>query len=155
LAHNLKASEKLFAGFVPKHRYNGSNRNGAQLMQPRQWEAIATWIAEIDPSHRSRSVANRNGSCPVSRSVSFNFNSLLTYGTVECRLLGHTLNTVKVRTWLRALQSVIEASAQQQLMPTCDGLAWLAQFGLEAEYASHFREVVVSRGNEEWLVCAA
>ena len=78
-----------------------------------------------------------------------------TYGTVECRLLGHTLNTIKVRSWIRTLQAVVEASRLQQLMPEgTDVLTWLSEFGLDAEHADHFRSVVERRGNAHRLLAS-
>ena len=157
LVKNLQRTEMLLAGFVPSHRYDGSNGCGASLMQGSEWDALHEWVANVDAAERERSRHNREGSAPVTRYRSFNFNSLLTYGTVECRLLGHTLNTVKVRTWIRALQSIIEASRRRCAVPTnrTDILTWLTEFGLETEHADAFRAVVESRGMADHLVYAA
>lgn len=156
LAHNLRRAQMFFAGFCPDHRYNreGIGEGWAKLMDDRQWDAIQNWVAEISPIEIHRSRENRSGSCPTERYVAFNFNSLLTYGTIECRLLGHTLNTIKFRTWVRTLQAVMEASRQRKRMPRGDILAWLMQFGLEQEHADHFRDVVTRRGNEQFLLAA-
>lgn len=158
LAHNLRRSQMFFAGFVPKHRYDrdeeGYSDGWAKLMSDSQWDAIQEWVADISPREFRRSRENRSGSCPIERYVAFNFNSLLTYGTIEVRLLGHTLNTIKFRTWVRTLQAVMEASRQRKRMPRGDILAWLAEFGLEQEHADHFREIVTRRGNEQFLLAA-
>lgn len=157
LAHNLRRSQMFFAGFCPDHRYgrDGAASEGwAKLMTDRQWDAVQTWVSEISPIEIRRSRENRAGSCPTERYVAFNFNSLLTYGTIEVRLLGHTLNTIKLRTWVRTLQAVMEASRQRKRMPRGDILEWLGQFGLEQEHADHFRGVVTSRGNEQFLLAA-
>lgn len=158
LAHNLRRSQMFFAGFCPTHRYSrdadGEGEGWAKLMTDREWEAIQEWVADISPIEIRRSRENRERSCPVERYVAFNFNSLLTYGTIEVRLLGHTLNTIKFRTWVRTLQAVMEASRQRKRMPRGDILAWLAQFGLEQEHADHFRAIVTRRGNEQFLLAA-
>jgi hypothetical protein len=159
LAHNLRRSQMFFAGFCPDHRYKrpGDDDSGdgwAKLLTDDDWDAIQEWVADISPIEVHRSRENRERSCPVERFVAFNFNSLLTYGTIEVRLLGHTLNTIKFRTWVRTLQAVMEASRQGKRMPRGDILAWLEQFGLEQEHADHFREIVTRRGNEQFLLAA-
>lgn len=158
LAHNLRRAEMFFCGFVPDHRYNRTGDSfestWAKKITDSEWDAIQEWVANISPIEYHRSRANRAGSCPVERYTSFNFNSLLTYGTIECRLLGHTLNTIKFRTWVRTLQALMEASAQRKRMPRGDILTWLGQFGLDQEYADHFRDVVTRRGNEQFLRAA-
>lgn len=158
LAHNLRRAQMFFAGFCPQHRYErddqGFSDGWAKLMTDQQWDAVQNWVSEISPIEIRRSRENRAGSCPTERYVAFNFNSLLTYGTIECRLLGHTLNTIKFRTWVRTLQAVMEASRQRKRMPRGDILTWLGQFGLEDEHAAHFRDVVTRRGNEQFLLAA-
>jgi hypothetical protein len=157
LAHNLRRSQMLFAGFCPSHRYgrDGEPSDGwAKLLSDREWDILTEWVSNVSPIEVRRTRENRAGSCPLERYKAFNFNSLLTYGTVEVRLLGHTLNTVKFRTWVRVLQAVMEASRQRKRMPRGDILTWLTQFGLEEEHAMHFRCVVESRGNEQFLLAA-
>lgn len=152
LAKNLRRLQNFLAAFVPEHRYNGTNGCGATLMSTSQWDRIENWLNDVNIEFRNRSRENRSGSCPVGRYVAFNFNSLLTYGTVECRLLGHTLNTIKVRTWIRVLQTIVSASRQNQVVPMrADVFAWLTEYGLEDEHAAHFRAVAESRGNEALL----
>jgi hypothetical protein len=140
LAHNLRRSQMLFAGFCPSHRYgrDGEPSDGwAKLLSDREWDILTEWVSNVSPIEVRRTRENRAGSCPLERYKAFNFNSLLTYGTVEVRLLGHTLNTVK-----------------RKRMPRGDILTWLTQFGLEEEHAMHFRCVVESRGNEQFLLAA-
>lgn len=153
LAVNLQKGQNFLASFVPEHRYDGSNMHGGTLLDESEWDQIYEWLDDIDPTDYRRTVDNREQSCPIERSVAFNFNAILTYGTVECRLLGHTLNTIKVRTWIRVLQTIIEGSRLRHHMDG-DILAWLMEHGLEAEHADHFRSVVTSRGNERHLVTA-
>jgi hypothetical protein len=151
LAYNLQRAQDCFAAFVPVHRYDGSIGCGAELIDPCEWDSIHNWLDGVDPANRRRTNDNREESCPIQRYVSFNFNSLLTYGTIECRLLGHTLNTIKVRTWIRALQALVEVS-RQELEVDGDVLNFLTEFGgLESEHADHFRAVATRRGNEHML----
>lgn len=151
LCDNMRIGQEFLAAFVPEHRYDGSNNHGATLLDSFEWQEIYEWLDTVDPTDYRRSVDNRNESCPVGRYVAFNFNAIMTYGTVECRLLGHTLNTIKVRTWIRVLQTIIEGSRMESVM-TGDILAWLKSHGLESEHADHFRSVVTSRGNQRHLV---
>lgn len=148
LVKNLRACENLLAGFVPSWRWDGTRDVAAELLNSEEWDEIAEWIDSVNPLHRERTRANRGSAAPVTRYRSFNFNSLLTYGTVECRLLGHTLNTIKVRTWIRTLQAIIEACRQQVVLQPGDILTQLVDFGLETAYADHFRDVVTARGNQ-------
>lgn len=158
LARNLQAAEKPMASFVPEHRYrrNGEgyeNPHGARLISASTWDQVVDWIIDIDPSTASR--RSRGAYCPAQRYSSFNFQSLLTYGTIECRLLGHTLNTIKVRTWIRVLQTLIWASGQEVRLERGENFTdWLVANGLEREHADHFRSVSESRGNEHMLVAA-
>lgn len=154
LAKNLRRAEKFFASFVPEHRYNDTN--WTRLMTVHEWDTLDNWLDDVDMRERSRNRENRIRSCPIDRYRAFNFNALLTYGTVECRLLGHTLNTIKVRTWIRVLQAMIEASRQRRAVPTgTDVLSWLCEHGqLEVEHAEQFRSVVTRRNNEQFLLAA-
>jgi hypothetical protein len=156
MAANMRATERLFASFVPDHRIDGSQSCGGDLIPESTWDEIERWIRTVNVANRMRSRDNRNYSCPASRSSSWNFNSLLTYGSVECRLLGHTLNTIKVRTWIRALQTLMSASRRQHTAPPgSDGLEWLVEMGLEQEHADRFRKISEGRGNASDLILAA
>ena len=154
LAKNLRRTEKFFAGFVPAHRY--SDTNWTRLMSAAEWDRLDSWLDDVDMRERARSRDNRISSCPIDRYRAFNFNALLTYGTVECRLLGHTMNTIKVRTWIRVLQAMIEASRQRRAISARgDVLEWLVEHGgLEVEHADRFRSVLISRDNERFLLAA-
>lgn len=157
LATNLQLVENMLASFVPEHRYSDDSPNeyGARLLSDHSWEAIHGWIATVNLDERRRNHDNRVAACPADRYSSFNFNSLMTYGTIEVRLLGHTLNTIKIRTWIRVLQSVIEASRRRRRIPSgVDGLTYLKEVGLETEYADHFRTVAEGRGNAAHLIIA-
>lgn len=58
-----------------------------------------------------RSSANREGSyLGVDRYVVFNFNSVLTYGTVEFRAHQGTLNATKIEAWIGLGQAMVEFS---------------------------------------------
>lgn len=152
MAANMRAFEKLLSSFVPDHRLRGDG----SLIQAHSWDEIEEWITRINLSERARTSGNRSRACPVHRAHSFNFNSLLTYGTVECRLLGHTLNTIKVRTWIRTLQTIMSVSRRRLVVPAgVDGLDWLVQYGLEQEHADHFRVVAAQRGKAAMLTIAA
>ena len=156
LAHNLAACQDALAAFVPDHRWNGGNSYGATLLDDRQWDRIHGWIGSVDIGQRHRSRDNREQSCPVGRYSAFNFNSLLTYGTVEVRLLGHTLNTIKVRTWIRVLQAIVVGSKARDRIPAgADFIDWAMRHGLEPEQATKYREVVEDRGNTSQLIVAA
>lgn len=111
LVANLAATESLFLDYVNHRRVNGSLTYGARRLRQGEWNTIARNVAEghLLPSH-ARTQANRAGGCDVTRYVAYNFNSVLTYGTIEFRALGATLNPVKVRTWIEAGMAVVAFS---------------------------------------------
>jgi hypothetical protein len=112
LVANLRAAADVLYAYVPDHRHNGSQTYGARRLTQSQWDDLAAYVADgrLSPEYLSRTRANRNYGCPVARYSAFNFNSVLTYGTVEVRLLGHTLNTVKVRNWISVLSGIFNAT---------------------------------------------
>lgn len=149
LVHNLRAGQQFLAAYVPPSRLTNYNR----LLRAVDWEALDSWVENVDMSNRDET-GRRGGHCPVDRGVDFNFNALMPYGTVEFRLLGSTLNTLRVSTWIRVLQCFIEASRNINLMPSGDILSWLAGVGLENEHIERFRSVVHERGNQARLMAA-
>ena len=149
LVHNLRQGQQFLAGYVPPSRLTNYNR----LLNRRDWTELDTWIDTVDMSQRGET-SRRNGHCPIDRGVDFNFQALMPYGTVEFRLLGSTLNTLRVSTWIRTLQCFIEASRNCNLMPPGDILSWLCGVGLESEHAERFRSVVTERGNQAHLMAA-
>jgi hypothetical protein len=112
LVANLRDAQSALAGYVPAARTNGSNMYGARRISDNGWVSLAAAVdnGSLLPVNLHRSAGNRNYGCPVSRYSFFNFNSVLTYGTVEFRGLGNTLNPIKVRTWVEVGQAVIEFS---------------------------------------------
>lgn len=149
LVHNLRRGQQFLAGYVPPSRLTNYNR----LLNGRDWTALDTWVETVDMTQREET-ARRSGHCPIDRGVDFNFQALMPYGTVEFRLLGSTLNTLRVSTWIRTLQCFIEASRNCNLMPSGDILSWLAGVGLESEHVERFRSVVTERGNQTHLMAA-
>jgi hypothetical protein len=108
LITNIRHTARIFEMFVPSHRINGSQSYGARTISDRSWNALidaATNGSLVPRTERTR--AARNDGCPVGRYSSFNFNSVLTYGTVEFRLLGHTLNTAKIKAWIMVGQALV------------------------------------------------
>jgi hypothetical protein len=155
MAANMRAFEGVLTSFVPDHRYDRRGATNGRRLTEVDWDCIENWIVHVNVANRQRSRTNRSSACPVSRASSFNFNSLLTYGTVECRLLGHTLNTVKVKVWIRVLQSIMRASRRRQVVPPGDGLEWLVTAqGLERDHADFFREVAEQRHKADRLIIA-
>lgn len=158
LAVNLQRTQRALEGFCADSRFNGENSHCEQF-ELHDWDEIHEWLGDFSDSfspHRSRD--NREESCPVDRYKGLNFNSLLTYGTIEVRLLGHTLNTVKVRAWIRILQSLFVASMRgHKIRRGTDFLDWLAEHGdLDEWAATRYRDVMTSRSRpDDWLKAAA
>lgn len=108
LVDTMQAVEGCLMAYVPTHRWDRSNTYGATRIGDYGWAQLRNAVTggSLYPaSQRTRQA--RQGGCPVTRYSSVNWNSLLTYGTVEVRLLGHTLNTVKVRVWLEVLTALM------------------------------------------------
>jgi hypothetical protein len=110
VVRNLRHVEAAMASFVPSHRIDGSNSCGARLISDWGWNDLESYVnnGSLLPQNARRSTSNRHGGCPVTRYSSFNFNSVLTYGTIEFRLLGHTLNTAKVKAWIELGQALMK-----------------------------------------------
>lgn len=107
LVRNLRDVEEALMAYVPSHRYDGTNTYGANRINGYEWHTLETNAAA---GVLARGTGGRQGGCGVTRYKSINFNSVLTYGSVEIRLLGHTLNTVKVRAWIEVGQAIFRAT---------------------------------------------
>lgn len=109
LVTNLRRAERALGAFVPRNRTNGTASGyAAQYLGEYEWSMIEDAAANgtlVPDTNRTRQ--NRLGAFGVSRYRSINFNPVLTYGTVEFRLLGNTLNPIKVRAWIEVGQALI------------------------------------------------
>lgn len=107
LATNLRKVEDAMAAYLPTAR-SGRAQYGAQKLYSSEWDRIITNIdsGALLPDNARHSTHNRSGS-GVSRYRFFNFSSVLTYGSVEFRALGNTLNPVKVRAWIEVGQALM------------------------------------------------
>lgn len=155
LAKNLERVQKAMEAFCAESRFNGENSHCTR-MNSSSWSAIHNWLNTVDVSYRARTRENRTGSAPLGRYYGFNFNSLLSYGSIEVRMLGHTLNTVKVKAWIRICQAVFVASMRgRTIRRGTDMIDWLIEYGdLDDWSASKYREIVASRDRTDWLVAA-
>lgn len=154
LAANLMHLEPFLQAYVPKHRYDRSTDRSARAMSPSEWDSVLQWIEFLPRNWAAQLARNSRGGgiCPVERYVGINWNSLLAFGTVEIRLLGHTLNTVKVRTWLYTLQAIMQGTRAGGVIDRADILSWLQDVGgLDPVYATRYREVVERRKNDALL----
>jgi len=108
LVEIIEQAQDAILAFVPRSRHNGSNTYGATRMYGRQFETLRGNIEthQLLPA-AARSRLNRGSGCGVTRYTAFNFNSVLTYGTIEFRALGNTLNPIKVRTWIEVGQAIV------------------------------------------------
>ena len=152
LVRNLRDVEQAMIAFVPSHRTNGTQSYGANRISDHGWMMLAEYVesGRLLPEYASRSLANRVSGCPVGRYSSFNFNSVLTYGTVEFRLLGHTLNTAKIASWIKVGQAIvrmsklgIEFNGTTGPQAMCDRL--VADGGLAPAAARRFMQEIVRR----------
>ena len=150
-AHNPQAYDSDRSAWPDASESGDSQTGFCRLIRPDEWERVQTWIATIDPTEHARTRMNRSSGSPLDRNVSFNFNAVMSYGTVECRLLGYTLNTLKVRAWVRALQTVIYMSQRRIEMPGGDFVDILCEHGLSDRDADTFRQVVDTRGTADLL----
>jgi hypothetical protein len=112
LVDNLRDCQAAMMRFVPGHRYDGSNHYGASALSAMEFEFVRNEVAAggLRPAGARHTVRNRSHGCPVGRYRFFNFNSVLTYGTVEFRALGNTLNPIKVRAWVEVGQALVAFS---------------------------------------------
>lgn len=161
LCRNLRTAERMMMSFVHPDRYTGVNSFGASAIGEYGWDRIvaAAEDGRLAPS-TDRTRANRVGGI-VNRYSTFNFNALLTYGTVEFRLLGGTLNTVKVRSWIEVGQAIMRASkagAEMSLVNTTTPeafTAFLAEHGeLSTWAAERFAREVRRRNPNRFAVAA-
>jgi len=151
LVGTMRHLQNALVAYVPRHRYDGSNSYGARMIREREWDMLAEAVRQgqmLPAAVRTR--AARNGSCPVSRYSAVNWNSVLTYGTVEIRLLGHTLNTAKVKTWIEATTAIfraVKAGAEVTTPMTPAEMAdWLVQNGgLSRRTADRYVAVCATR----------
>lgn len=156
LANNLQRCQNALQAYVADSRFNGESE-WSHAFRDAQWRLIHEWMRNVDLANRSRTRDNREMGSPVSRYSGFNFNSLLTYGSIEIRLLGHTLNTIKVKAWIRVLQSLFVASMRGRTIRNGVGfIDWLKQYGdLDDWSADTYNSVVESRNRPaEWLVAS-
>jgi hypothetical protein len=155
VAVNMQRAQRALEAFCAESRFNGDNSH-CERYQTHDWEAIHEWMGRVDVSYRARTRDNREFAAPVGRYHGFNFNSLLTYGSIEIRLLGHTLNTVKVKTWIRVCQALFVASARgRKIRVGTDFIDWLIEYGeLDEWSAAKYREVVTTRHRNDWLAAA-
>jgi len=111
LVANLRVTERAVMAAVPACRLDGSNGYASALMRDRAWDTLAENVdaGSLLPA-AARTRENRGYGCGVGRYVSINFNSVLTYGTVEFRGLGNTLNITKIQPWVKVTQALVEFS---------------------------------------------
>jgi hypothetical protein len=152
LVRTLQCVEDALCAYVPAHRHDGSSGYGARRIHATDWNRLSAAISggHLLPQNARRTAGNRSSGCPVSRYSSINWNSVLTYGTVEIRLLGHTLNTVKVQTWLEVTTAIFRAvKAGHELTAytnATDMVAWLQENGgLSARSATRYQDTVAAR----------
>lgn len=155
LAKNIRRAQRPMEAFCASSRFNGDNEH-CERLEDYEWNEILEWIGNVDPSARARTRENRNSASPVGRYYGHNFNCLLTYGTVEIRLLGHTLNTVKVRAWIRVLQALFVATQRGRTIRSgTDFIPWLQRHGdLDDWAAEKYLAVVEQRSRTDWLKAA-
>ena len=135
LIDNLQAVQSLLAAYLPRTRQDGY------------------WCGHMDSydwsSERSSVAAGHNGS--GSHHHAFNFGHLFDRGSarVEFRGFGHSLNSMKLRTWIRVGQAIMRATkAGVTFAASIDQaqmLATLRQHGLSAQAANRFAATVANR----------
>jgi hypothetical protein len=150
LVENLRHAEAALAKYVPSHRTDGSNMHGASLIGDYRFNMLANDVAtgRLLPA-AARTRHNRTSGCSVGRSSFYNFNSVLTYGTVEFRGLGHTLNPTKIRAWVEVGQVLVAATRRgmtftERQTPESLMTALRAE-GLSAKSARKFLEITSTR----------
>jgi hypothetical protein len=102
LIHNLQQAEMAFLHYCPRYRWDGSGGYRGNRQSATAWEAY-----KEDVLHGYLAPQLRNARRTYSRYVSFNMNSILSYGSIEFRALGNTLNGQKIKTWIRVGQAFI------------------------------------------------
>ena len=108
LITNLRLAQDAIMMYVNRQRWTGG---WASKLNDYEWNELDSRAANgrLTPAN-SRSSERRESGCGVDRYRCFNFNSLLTYGTVEFRAHGGTLNAAKLRPWIAVGQAVVEFS---------------------------------------------
>lgn len=109
LVANLRACQDALMNYVSARRWNGS---WSPKLTGGQWDSLTRGVEHDNlMPQTSRSTTYREyGTCNVTRYVAFNFNSVLTYGTVEFRSLQGTLDAGVARAWIAVGQAVVEFS---------------------------------------------
>lgn len=102
LMANLRWAEEALLGYVPRSRYEGGSPFAARRMSASTWDHLRAEIVRgaLRPSN------NRGARGHYNRYVAWNWNAVIVQGSLEWRLLGHTLNTVKVQTWVEVGQAI-------------------------------------------------
>ena len=108
LLTNLEFAEGALLAYVPDYRWNGSGGFRAERQYSGTWAAYRRDAEAGVLAWRGR--ANRTARNHYNRYVSVNVNPVMSQGSVEFRLLGNTLNPVKVRTWIRVGQALMQAT---------------------------------------------
>jgi hypothetical protein len=107
LIHNLEMAEHAIHNFVAPARMRGS---WARHMSSLEYGVLRDRAYAGRLAIQNLSTRNREYSCGVDRYRCFNFNALLSYGTVEFRAHGCTLNATKLEAWIGVGQAVVEFS---------------------------------------------
>lgn len=103
LIRNLRWAEEALMGYVPRRRWatRGSGF-AARRLTASEWDQYEALVrhGSLRPG-RDRGARGR-----YHRYIAWNFNAVLVYGSLEWRLLGHTLNARKVATWVKVGQAM-------------------------------------------------
>lgn len=113
LVRNIKNAQTALAGYVSSSR---SRNRWCPTMTAAEFD-------QIEARFRAGEVALRGGSgCPVDswcnggrcnhRYRAWNFTSILSYGTVEFRIMSGSLNAPKIRTWIEVGSALVEFTKQ-------------------------------------------
>lgn len=102
----LRRTQYALSGYVPVSRYNSGGACRGDLIREDEWAHIER--CAVAGALRPGGDRSARESLAVSRYRFFNFNSVLTYGTVEFRAQGGTLNALKSRCWVAVGQALIE-----------------------------------------------
>lgn len=143
LVANIRTANAFLEAYCPTSRTGGQNGYSAPLSD-HTWTRVTDDVAAYGYSTAARGAYNfahlrgRHGSTDASSA------------TVEFRQMGHTLNGRKLRTWIRVVHALVEATAQGHVLQasTCaEFTAWLvANGGLTRQAAQRFADRANGRG---------
>lgn len=114
LTETLEACQQALMAYCDDSRLGS---HWAPPVSTGEFRSLRTRIASGHISPRGGSHADREFGSGVSRYRAFNFNAVLTYGTVEFRLHGATNNPAKIKPWIAVGQAIVEFARLGHAMP--------------------------------------